>query len=120
MNQTPIIEPYFPWTKWVATYKPILNPQYNDENESYNGTMFETYGEDLAYVMAHGQKHPNTVWTLLDVGERQMPVVSGYHFVNRFGYFITEVPYNEGDDITVYDDSDIKNVKRRWKRQSKK
>jgi len=53
-----------------------------DKNASYEGYMYETYGEELEYVRTHYNKQ---IWTLLDDCET---VLAGCHIVNRFGYFI--------------------------------
>jgi hypothetical protein len=74
---------------WVRTYKPNLNPL--DDNASYDGTMFETYGPEHHYVTE--QPNENT-WTLIDE-DGEMFIMEGYHWVNRMGYFITAVPHDQ-------------------------
>jgi hypothetical protein len=48
------------------------------------------------------------VWTWVD-GSDGTYIVNGYSFVNRIGYFVSEVPYDDGDDweIKVEDYGDI-------------
>jgi len=83
------------YDQWFDLYKPIfVYPEAKDgvapeDRTSYGGTMFETYGDELEMVMKHPQ---DRVWTLIDVDGKQY-VVPGFHFVNRFGYFVTEVPH---------------------------
>lgn len=60
----------------------------------------ETYGEDMARVMA---ADPKTVWTLVDDGEGGVVLTSGFHFVNRINYLLTHVPHND-EPIEVIDD----------------
>jgi len=68
---------------WETTFKPIQN--FNGD-KGWNGTMFETYGEDLEFVA----KTPDTfVWTWVD-GDEGTWIVNGFHWVNRIGYFVTE------------------------------
>jgi hypothetical protein len=62
------------------------------------GCLFETYGEELAFVR---QQDPRTVWTLVDGDEGDQYVVSGFHFVNRIGYLVSTVPVPESIDIEV-------------------
>jgi hypothetical protein len=63
--------------------------------------MFETHGAEYAQVMAALEKDPRTVWTLLTPGSCTHWVISsGYHIVDRMGYFITEVPF-EGDFLDI-------------------
>ena len=82
---------------FMDTYKPIKNTL--DESAGYDGCMFETYGDELKKVMdtPHGY-----VWTLLEADDGSLVIGSGYHLVNRMGYFITEKPYE--DDIEVIDE----------------
>ena len=84
---------YFDWDR---KYKPI----------SVDGCakMFETYGEDLKEVVA---ADPNKVWTLVDGEDGETVIVNGYHFVNRIVYYITEVPFEDGEEIDVIDEDDI-------------
>lgn len=82
--------------EWTVTYKPIKNPVTADA--SCDGEMFETYGDDLAFVM---NQNPLCVWTYVDDDNGIPCIVSGYHLVNRIGYFVTENPFEEGSDIYV-------------------
>ncbi len=93
------------WEEWEKQYKPIQNHISN--REEYNGWYFETYGGDLEFILtlANGDK-AKTVWTLLaDTGEYKQAIVAGYHLVNRFGYFVTEVEA-EMESIEVIDEDD--------------
>jgi hypothetical protein len=74
------------YDKWIDQYKPI--------NDAY---MYETYGEEVAIVKA---QNPLTVWTLGNAGEGDY-IQSGMHFVNRIGYYISEIPFGADDDIFV-------------------
>ena len=60
------------------------------------GCLFETYGEEFAFVR---QQDPRTIWTLLDGDDGDMYVVSGLHYVNRVGYLLSTIPVP--DDVTV-------------------
>lgn len=77
---------------WEETYKPIEN-QYGDRG--WNGLIFETYGKDNDMVLLC---KPNHIWTWVDTDEGTA-IMSGYHIVNRIGYFITVKPWEE--DITI-------------------
>ena len=68
---------------WTEKYLPIQNHLVTEA--SWNGTMFETYGEEYAYVAA---QPPENVWTWVD-GDTGSFILSGLHIVNRIGYFIT-------------------------------
>jgi hypothetical protein len=69
------------------------------------GCLFETYGEELAFVR---QQDPRTVWTLLDGEDDNQLLLSGYHFVNRIGYLIstTLVPDNQAIQVCIPMDSE--------------
>jgi hypothetical protein len=72
-----------------------------DTNAAFDGKMFETYGNEVAFVQEMAKQ--NRVITIVesdegcDVDEEgftipNMYYVSGMHFVNRIGYLITEEP----------------------------
>lgn len=73
------------WLTWRAEYRPL--PNHVDPNASYDGLLFETYGDELKAVRETPGPH---VWTLIEEDGEQF-IVSGYRHVNRLGYFVTEV-----------------------------
>ena len=86
--------------EWEATYKPIYNhidSNASFQDESGNGIMFETYGDEVEFVK---QQDPNKIW-LYGQGDEGMYIWSGWGVVNRIGYFITEVPFPEDTDIQI-------------------
>lgn len=85
---------------FFETYKPKKNPFNPDAG--WDGSMLETYGEELEHVLDAYRTAPGTVWTVLDC-DGAMIVGNGYHHVNRLGYIITEVPCPSGVDIDVID-----------------
>jgi hypothetical protein len=52
-------------------------------------------------VAAAGAENPNKIWTLVDGEDGQTIIINGWAMVNRIGYFITEVPYDDMLDIVV-------------------
>lgn len=83
--------------EWESTFKPIVN--HLDENASFqnedgDGIMFETYDEELQFVKEQGA---NYIWTYGTGDDGGSYIWNNYHFVNRLGYFITEVPWIEGN-----------------------
>lgn len=79
--------------EWEATYKPIYNhidKNASFQNESGKGIMFETYGSEVEYVRTY--PNPLCVWTYGDGDDGGSYIWNGYHYINRQGYFITEVP----------------------------
>jgi hypothetical protein len=76
--------------EWAEKYQLITNHLTND------GYSYETYGEELEYVMLQDTNH---IWTELD-GDEGVYIVAGYHYANRIQYYISVVPW-ESDDIFV-------------------
>jgi hypothetical protein len=108
--------------EWCDTYKPIQN--HIDTNASFDGAMFETYGDEVAFVK---EQDGSYIWTYGDGDDGGSYVWNGWSFVNRIGYFITEVPcpadttiqikvssywyYCEGCGAEIEDDGQLINEK---------
>jgi len=108
--------------EWCATYKPI--PNNIVEDASFDGTMFETYGAEIAFVK---KADPAYIWMYGDGDDGGTYLWNGWHIVNRIGYFITEVPcpadttiqvkvssywfYCEGCSAEIEDDGQLINEK---------
>ena len=85
---------------FVNVYQPILNhldPSAGFDWGEGRGTLFETFGDELSFVRLQA---PETIWTLLSVDGCEF-IVSGYHFVNRLGYFICKIPVERGIKVEV-------------------
>jgi len=76
-----------------------LNPHASWAYGDGPGCLFETYGEELAFVQ---QQDPASVWTYMDGDDGDLYVVSGFHFVNRIGYLISTEPIPDGTEIEVH------------------
>ncbi len=76
---------------WLNKYRPILNPYCNTR---LNVRMFETYGEELDHVHKVRENNKRSVWTLVDSNSIST-IIPGYHHINRLGYFITEVTWDD-------------------------
>ena len=86
---------------WLKTYKPIYN--HIDKNASFQdetgqGYMFETYGEEVEFVKS---QDPDKIWMYGDGDDGGSYIWSGWGFVNRIGYFITENPFPANTTIQV-------------------
>lgn len=81
------------WSEFVDFFKPIRNIFSNDQDSN----MFETYGRELDYVNAQDVHY---VWTYVDVDFGSV-TVEGFHYVNRIGYFVTEVPWIDGTSYEI-------------------
>ena len=87
--------------EWVKVYKPIYNHLDNNasfQDETNQGMMFETYGDEVAFVKEQDGSH---IWMYGDGDDGGSYIWSGWGFVNRIGYFITEVPCPPDTTIQV-------------------
>ena len=73
---------------WEEKYKPIKNHIAPDG--SWDGLMFETYGEEVNFVLAQPDEN---VWTWVD-GDEGTWLISGFAYINRIGYFVTKLPHD--------------------------
>ncbi len=81
-------------------YKPIKN--HLDDNASADGFMFETYNEELDFILETNKTKPNHVWTIISLDNGNQLYATGYHIVDRLGYMITAEPWeSDADDIVV-------------------
>jgi hypothetical protein len=90
--------------KWEDKYRPISNT--GGTYESWDGNLFETYGDDEETVITVARQTPRRVWTLVET-HHGLVVTNGFHYVNRVGYFITEEEWENGAtiDVPVTDDN---------------
>src|SRR6056297_462572 len=79
-------------SEWEEKYKP-------EENHLATGNelMFETYGEELDYVLSQDNSY---VWTLVQ-GEMSLLLVPGVSVVNRLGYYVCEIPWTDDREVVV-------------------
>ena len=82
------------WKEFEEQYKPIKNHFSKDPDE----IMFETYGEEVEFVLSKEAEHK--VWTYAD-GDYCSYVASGYYYINRIGYYISEVPFDPNTDYEI-------------------
>lgn len=90
---------------WTEQFKPVKNyiSKFNGNEPAYDGCMFETSGEEEAYVKIINAEQPLKVWTVLDC-DGSLIVSQGYHHVNRFGYLITEKCAETDTEYLIQDD----------------
>jgi len=92
-------------SEWEAQFKPYTNHLDSNasfQNDNDEGIMFETYGDELEFVYSHANKF---IWTYIDTEDGGTAIVDGYHLVNRIGYFLTRVAWEDsmGYEIAVSD-----------------
>jgi hypothetical protein len=86
------------WDEFEEQYLPEQN--HLDDNASLDGTLLETYGDELAYVKTVYKTNPERVWTCVDDGDNSV-LINGFHYVNRLGYIITKKPAEPNKYISV-------------------
>lgn len=87
------------YDEFVEKYKPVKN--HLVEDAPYDGYYFETYGVENDYITNFAKTSPKKVWTILTGLECGDTIVQGWHYVNRYGYFITEESFQEGEEIEI-------------------
>jgi hypothetical protein len=92
VEQPPYTE-YQGWKAWEDKFKPIKNHFSKDPDE----TMFETYGEEVEFIQKADNKY---IWTYLQ-GDMSDLICAGYHYVNRLGYYISSIPWENEDDYVL-------------------
>lgn len=85
------------YEEWFEFYEPNANELNEGLDAPFMGTMFETYGRELEYVLRMDER---LVWTLTESNSGRLSIVNGFATVNRFGYFVAAYPY-EGEDIII-------------------
>ena len=79
-------------------FKPVANTVV--PHESWRGCLFDTTPAEMRHVQA---ADPLKVWTLCDC-DGELLIQDGLHYVNRMGYFITEIGCDSpADTYEVYD-----------------
>lgn len=101
--------------KFYDEFKPIKN--HLDNNASWDGMLFETFGEELDFCFKLAQKE-NRVWTIIECDNEEyeyddedeendlyeptcLHIISGFHYVNRVGFFVTENPYTQDTEVKI-------------------
>ena len=79
------------YEEWLDKYRPIKNT-FGDAPQD-----FETFGEDWETIK---NTDPRYIWTWIDGGDYSL-IVNGVGWVNRLVYYITEVPWEEGQEIQI-------------------
>jgi hypothetical protein len=69
-----------------------------DENASFDGLMFETYGDEVEFVKSQS---PDKIWMYGEGDDGGLYIWSGWGFVNRIGYFISQNPVPDNTTIQI-------------------
>lgn len=85
---------------FYSKYKPLKN--HLSEGAAYDGFMFETYGDEYEFVKEHVKACK--VWTVVECDDGELAIIAGFHLVNRMGYIVTEVPWEDSGLFVEEDD----------------
>lgn len=101
-TELPPVEPtLLNWEDFCARFAPVRN--HLDANAPFDGLMFETYGAELAFIEQANVDRPLNVWTIVEDDDGELVVVDGMHWVNRFGFILTDVGREPGEYFVVAD-----------------
>ena len=76
----------------------------NPEDCPFSGCMYETYGQELDHIVSllDNIETAKTVWTIVeDDTDDLIFYVSGFHIINRLGYFVTEERVEEETSVEI-------------------
>ena len=73
-------------------------PNNYDEYSSFDGLMFETYGDEVEFVKSQPE---NRIWMYGDGDDGGAYIWSGWGFVNRIGYLVSQLPFPENTTIQI-------------------
>ena len=71
-----------------------------DDNASWDGCMFETFGEEIAHIreLANTTKR---VWTIVEGDDDTLFYCNGMRLVNRIGFLVTEEEWEGETDVEI-------------------
>lgn len=78
-----------------AQYKPMDNPE--------GSVLWER--EQILPLMDAGTVTDNNVWSVVDTDDGGTAAIAGWHIVDVFAYMVTEVPWVDGREGMVFDDT---------------
>jgi len=79
------------YDEFFEKYKPIKNDIV--ETSAFDGYMFETYGDEYKFVISNSLD--KKVWTILEGDDDDLFISAGLRLVNRLGFFVTELPWED-------------------------
>ncbi len=95
-------------TKQLKRYQKLTEEEFDnkfttiknhfDQNASWNGCGFETYGQEIEFVINQNSKQ---IWTVVDGYENSCFLLSGYHLVNRIYHILTKESVPENMDYEI-------------------
>jgi hypothetical protein len=80
--------------EFIRKYQPELFP-----DGELKGYFAPAMGEDKKYLDSIDFHH---IWTLVTADDDGDFILNGYHLFNRLSYFVTKIPWKDGEDITIF------------------
>lgn len=80
----------------VVAKKYTFIKNHLDSNASFDGCLFETFGQEVEFIK---QQNTKQVWTLVEE-DGEEAIIAGFHFVNRLGYFLTKEQWEHETEVT--------------------
>jgi hypothetical protein len=75
------------------------DPKFNYDNQEGQEGLMETFGEHGKRVLEANEINPKRVWTIKDAESFDgQIIVAGYHYVNRFMYFISNEEWTDENE----------------------
>lgn len=81
------------YEEWVEKFHPFQNP--NTKEGNYNNYFFDTLQEVKDFSMNVPEFTRNQIWTLISGENETSWIISGEHFVDRLGHFVTKISSKE-------------------------
>jgi hypothetical protein len=92
-------EIFMTYEDWADRYEPI--------NKEDDYILFDTHDtNDLKFLQDNMVGDALNIWTIVDDGEGNLIVDSGFRFVNRLAYVVTKWP-RESEDVLVQAEYDM-------------
>jgi hypothetical protein len=93
--------------EFVEKYKPIVNHICDEHGFDFGEgcCLYETYAPEIGYVHELS-KTTKRVWTVAEGDNETIAYMAGFHYVNRLGFLVTEVPWENEDDYVETESMD--------------
>ncbi len=90
--------PFYTGSANTPAPNPYYMTVYHDPNVIEEPQFSIAYGDEVAFVK---EQDPNKIWMYGSGDDGGTYIWNGWGFVNRLGYFITEVPFPDNTIIQV-------------------
>lgn len=88
--------------EFTEKFRPVLNDLAEDE-PSFDGTMYESYGEEFEHILDVSYTSPDKVWSIVD-GPYDSPIFRNGLADEAIGFLVTEVGLDKGMSVVVFNE----------------